>query len=158
MHCHLYGTFLETFTSIHLTAWLPLQLGNIVLWPLNHSATLWGIYLVTLSDLSLTPYLSLMLRDPWNRPRRCWCFEPRCCCFPPFHLFSPPLSCLQEERWDPRGWRPPTGYQLCHSVTQSEWLTAEQVASLGGPSLSVIFPSSICHVVTQATMCILGGK
>lgn len=125
---------------------------------LNHSATSWGIYLVTLSDLSLTPCLSLMLRDAWNGPCRCWCFEPRCCRFPPFHLFSPPLSCLEEERWAPRGWRPPTGYQLCHSVTHSEWLTAEQVTSLGGPSLPVISPSSICHVVTQATTYVLGGK
>lgn len=53
------------------------------------------------SDLSLTPCLSLMLRDPWNRPCRCRCFERRRRfssfrpSFLPFHLsFSPVLPSL----------------------------------------------------------------
>lgn len=53
------------------------------------------------SDLSLTPCLSLMRRDPWNRPCRRWCFERRHRfsssrpSFLPFHLsFSPVLPSL----------------------------------------------------------------
>lgn len=67
LHCYLCGTVLRTFTSIHHTAPLPLQMGPIVQWSLNHSATLWGIYLVTPSDCQTCR---------WH-PACLWCFAIR---------------------------------------------------------------------------------
>lgn len=83
---------------------------------LNHSATSWGIYLVTLSDLSLTPCLSLMLRDAWNRPCRCWCFEPAAAASRRFISFPLPFPAWKrsDEPREDDGRR-----QVINSVTQS---------------------------------------
>lgn len=109
------------------------------------------------SDLSLTPGVSVMLYDPWNRPRTCWCFES-------WHCFSSAsvLSPLPSKGWAVWGWWPVTEREEIWLSTlsgcQLEWRTMEQVTPLGrlvpGPpfhlfSLPVILSQQQRLVYTQ---------
>lgn len=100
-------------------------------------------------DLSLTPGVSVMLYDPWNRPCRCWCFES-------WHCFSSAsvLSLLSSKGWAMWGWWPVTEREEIWLSTlsgcQLEWRTMEQVTPLGrlvpGPPSPICFPYlSYCH-------------